>query len=217
MSKQYTYHNGCVLKSAVTSSAKTGTPSLAMVFDVPDVGERTVWHYLSDGSMPYTTEKLEACGFDGNFAEPKFDQRLYDEGIQLSVHEDEYDGKPTEKWDIARPRKPITPAASDLIQKLSREWKMRNGKTGGTTGKPPASKSSSPPSKPPASPSKSPPTSKPWDEDRAWGVFAELADAESLWNDAVDKVMVLSNKPRDKFGSAEWKAVADRAAADIPV
>jgi len=221
MSKQYTYHGGCVLKSAVTAAASTGTASVAMVFQVPDVGERTVWLYLSDGAMPYTTEKLEACGFNGDFADPKFDQRLYDEGIQLSSHTEDYDGTPKEKWDIARERKPITPAASDLVKKLSREWKMRNGTTS-TAGKPPASKPSSPPSAPPASPSKSPPKSPPpskdvWDTNRAWDVFAVLENAEAAWHDAIDAVMVSSNKPRDKFTSAEWKAVADIGGAGIPV
>ena len=105
-----TYHG--YLQSAVTTEAKTGNLQIALVFAVrnqwiggewEDVNEeeRCVYLSLTDAASPYTEKKLAALGFNGDFMDPQFDDAVANEGVDLKCTASTYNGKATEKWELA--------------------------------------------------------------------------------------------------------------------
>jgi len=82
--------------------------------------ERTVYLYLSEGAFPYTVEKLDRLGFNGDFENPSLSGIADGVGVEC-VHED-YQGSPHEKWELpsdgAKTREHATPT-SDSVRRLN--------------------------------------------------------------------------------------------------
>ena len=133
----------------VVAKTKEGKPQLAVTFDVAHVAEngawkpmgsayeRTVFMSFSDAAMPYTEDKLQKLGFNGDFDNPAFSV----EGVSLECRHEQYNGRQTEKWDLSGGTFTPEKADDETIRHLNRLWKARQvGKA-----KAPAGNPSSPP------------------------------------------------------------------------
>lgn len=171
------------LKEAVTSKAKTGTPSMALTFyiDTDDQGrvERTVYLYLSDGAWPYSEEKLEYLGFDGDFANPTFNESVTTDGVTLLCKHESYEGEVRERWDILR-RRPIERAPDGEVSQLNKRWRSRSG------GAPKPAAPGKPVGAPPPKPAKPapPPPKQPEIVDTA-KFIDKVTDYDSSWEQYV--------------------------------
>lgn len=122
--------------TAVTSTAKTGTPQLVITFNLTHVADGPSWVelptgqtadvylFLSDAAWPFTEEKLKALGFNGDFADPKFSDQVYAEGVDLECRHESYQGKVRAKFEMMGGNKP-EPAAADVMRQLNARWKAK--------------------------------------------------------------------------------------------
>lgn len=145
---------------AVTATATTGRPQMAIRFSITHQAEGNGWKeicpqdkyiYLTlDGAaMPYSEQKLEALGFNGDFERPVFESA---NGVNLTCRHETYEGKSREKWELADwggGREP-EPAGADVIRKLNALWKAKREQAARKpTGQP---QRPAPPAPPPADP-----------------------------------------------------------------
>ena len=126
------YHG--ILKRWGANKSQGGTPFLFLEFQISRewdgekwVGstgdERTVRMFTSPGAWPYTKEKLQSIGFDGD----DFPDYMYGEGIGLRCEHDQYEGKTHEKWDLAGGGGFSFENDDQLCQKFKRHWKSEHG------------------------------------------------------------------------------------------
>jgi len=92
--------------------------------------QRTIWLYLTDKAMPFTADKLDALGFNGDFSSPKFEQ--LGDGIVVAYSIDRYQGKQKERWDLAIGNHrgfEHDPIDIQTIRRLNAEYKRQKGTT----------------------------------------------------------------------------------------
>jgi hypothetical protein len=95
---------------------------------VVTVERRTVFMYLSDGAWPYTVEKIEGLGFNGDFNMPKLAAVEQDGGLWVTCKHETYQGKTKERWDLPGKGMEHTAPEADTIRKINAMYKMAKGK-----------------------------------------------------------------------------------------
>ena len=166
--------------------------------------DRRVYLSLHENAWPFTEEKLKSLEFNGDFEDPKFSSTAYTEGIELTCKEETFNGKTTERWELAHWGKQIKPAAADVTHRLNARW---NASTGSS--KPVASATSPPP--PLAS------TDGPYTKQTAWDKLCETWEGNkteeertAMWNNLVAEC----GKPESDFTREDWQTVQE--AAEVP-
>lgn len=201
-----TYHKGCSLKEAIYTAAQTGTPCMALTFDVPEVGTRTVFLYYSSGAAEYSDEKLRKLGFNGKADAPEFSNAG---DVELSCKIEQYEGKDRDKWDIAGGMV-FEPAGQDVVRQFNARWKAKYGSA--------PSKPSAPSKAPPKAPSKAPekdPGLKATTKDEAWEATVQLNPGvdEKVVSErfyaSIEKIGKEAGREEDEFTAADWQKVAD--------
>lgn len=208
------YYTGSI-SECVFAEGKSGNVEVVLKFDLGDNAIRTVYLYTTDAAWPYTREKLERLGWNGNTDTPEFSAGT---NIELRCRHDEYQGKTTEKWDIAPGMKAAAP--TDKRKRLEALWRAGGGKVAATA-KPPANRPSPPQAatKPAAAPPEDDATSNEdgiaviktkqdaWD---AW-TAAETNPDVTRWKSTIAEVEKKSGKKSSNFTPAEWDHVAGAA------
>ena len=135
MLNQGTYY-GHLERSIIEAKEKTKSAFMALYFNVTHVLENNEWvpinectlcirWYLTEAAWQHSLPKMKKLGFDGDFDNPKWDQKVY-EGIQLYCKLDEYEGKPKEVWDVSFEAPAPKKAENDILSKLKAKWKLEN-------------------------------------------------------------------------------------------
>lgn len=127
------------------------TPSIWLEFNVSHVSakgawvetgeqKRTIYLFISDAAWPYTMEKLNRLGFNGNFGTMDFGDEAKNRGVQLTCRHEEYKGKSREKWDLFYEggSASYTEASPDTIRRLNAKWKAQSTPAPASKPKPPA-------------------------------------------------------------------------------
>ena len=83
--------------------------------------------YLSDAAWPYSSKKLTALGFNGNFAQPQFAAPTDDGWIHLACKHEDYRGTVREKWDLAGNGPERTAPPADDLRRLTAKFKNDQG------------------------------------------------------------------------------------------
>ena len=128
-------------------TSSKGTPCLDIVFDINHILDETgddwaaieepfqrhVKVYLSDASWEMSKKRLTALQYNGDFDNPD----ITHEPVQLTCKHEEYQGKLTEKWDLAEfaTRERQAPNA-DEIRKLKARWNSDQQASKKPAGKP---------------------------------------------------------------------------------
>jgi hypothetical protein len=126
------------LKNACLAMTDNNVPYVCLTFDIEsriEMGEeiyldrpeeRDVKFFMGDNSKEYAERDLERIGFNGNYADMKFNQELYD-GVKLYAEQstNPKDGKTYQNWRITGTgmAKEKKPAPTDLIKQLNAEWR----------------------------------------------------------------------------------------------
>ncbi len=126
-----------------TTEASTGTPQLALKFEVTHIAvatpegnsawqeldepmDRTIFLSLTNAAWPYAKKKLERNNFNGDFDNP---QLVMPDGIELVCQEDTYQGRTRSRWDIPRgDAAEAKPAGQDKVRRLNALWKVEQAK-----------------------------------------------------------------------------------------
>lgn len=217
-----TYHG--YLQSAVTTEAKTGNLQIALVFAVrnqwngsewEDVNEeeRRVYLSLTDAASPYTEKKLAALGFNGDFMDPQFDDAVANEGVDLKCTASTYNGKATEKWELAGWGGVIEPAAESKVKRLNARWNAGASAAQSPTKSSPAPAKTAAPSKetPPPPPPATATRDSVWEKLCAlWSETKSEDELLEIWQKAIAE----QGKPEAEFTAEDWAAVQE--AVKIP-
>lgn len=116
----------CWIDVIVTHILRDGVAeSDAEPLPVPQV--RTIFWSLSPQAWPYTADKLDALGFNGNFQEPEFRAFAEFGGCWVYCRYEEWQGRPRERWDLQH-RSERKPVANDVIRSLNARWKADRAK-----------------------------------------------------------------------------------------
>ena len=127
------------VKQAVTSKAQTGSPQVAVAFDITHHAvagqwielsspiERSMFLSLHANAKAYSQEKLRMLDFNGDFDEPI----LTTEGVRLTCSHEEYEGKSRDRWELTayegggdyKPEK----TDADTIRTLNAWWTATQG------------------------------------------------------------------------------------------
>lgn len=157
---------GVIVGSASGKSSKKNTPQITIDWSVTHVrndasGEyepiepktAQVVLYMVDSCKDSTTRALEELKFDGNFSEPKYDEKFYGDGHELYLKNEEYNGKPQERWNIGGIFGGSIPLQSEEVLQMNARWKAWSAKpTSAPKGKPGATAPGA--TTPPAAPTK---------------------------------------------------------------
>lgn len=199
--------------------SKKGAPQFAVECALEGGSEkRTVFLATSDKAWPYTEDKLKRLGWNGNMDNMGFDC----ERVELQCTHEVYEGKPREKWDLAREQSEYQhqTAPDDVKRQVLARWKA--GAKAPAIKKPDAvpSRSSSVPARGAAAPKPAPmPQEKAANETEAWSIFYQQCvkvnakrtqqSIEEEFDHAIEAVA----KGRDKsaFTEADWTEVANSA------
>jgi hypothetical protein len=124
-----------VLSLSITHISKNGTWKA-----LPGSFLRHVYIYLSDKSWETSQKKLESLGFNGDFCNPDFSDKIKNEGVELTCTHQQYEGEWRDKWELANwGGTEVKRASSDIVRQLQAKWKAKAG------AKPAAPKSNPPP------------------------------------------------------------------------
>jgi len=205
--------------------SKTGTAGLRLPLEITG-GECNGAHveyiaWLSHAALDRSVKTLsDVFGWDGNLAALA---SLVDSGpfvgreCEITVEDEEYNGKTTERWDLAKwgGAKEIVKADTDAIRQLAARWKSRTA----APSKPPAGRPATPPpppartTPPPAAAAATATATKPTTKDAAWAAVTEAwaGKDEVARNEAWSTVLarVLNGKPESALKPDEWAAIAD--------
>jgi hypothetical protein len=193
--------------------------------------ERICYLSLADNAFPYTEKKLKALGFNGDFASPDFSEEAKHTGVEWDVRKDSYQGKATEKVELASWGGDAEPAAADKLARMNAIWKSKASSTQRPPGAPVAPPRSSAPT-PVAAPAPSRPATPPpaaqrsapaapiasatatlapvTDKQTAWEAYcsyAENAPDLKAWAAAVTGISANSGKSEEQFTPTEWHLV----------
>lgn len=219
------YYTGTI-SECVFAEGKGGNVEVVLKFDLGDNTFRTVFLYTTDAAWPYTREKLERLGWNGNTESPEFSNG---ENVELACKHEDYQGETREKWDLAPGMKAAAPA--DKRKRLEALWRAKGGKTAAVTKpgapKPAPSAAKTPPAAPPddAPPFES--EDPPADEeetageamfsiktkDDAWAAWkrAEQTHDVARWKTVIAGITKSTGKREAQFGPEEWDKVAEQA------
>jgi len=194
------------LESAVLALTKGGSEQVVIKFVLSDIQgnplgvTRSMYLSMSGGAWPYTRQKLEALGFNGDFDNPQFDPQKSSNFEVLCKH-DEYEGKTTEKWDLANWGGGPEKASNDVIKRYNAKWKAEVG----SPPPKPAGAPARPPSLPPRPPAKQPERVSPKDQGEAFALFKTIEgdDAEKFWA-LIAKIEKKHGIPVDDFEQKHW-------------
>lgn len=88
---------------------------------------RTVKLYVSDAAAPFTFDKLEKLGFNGDLKNPRLsDQNA--EGIWVQCDHETYEEKQKERWNLPGGAMEHKTPTSDAIRKINAMYAARKGK-----------------------------------------------------------------------------------------
>lgn len=124
-------------------TGKTGTPYLYIEGEVTHkqdgvnddgtaatiqtpIEKRTVYLYVSEKAFQYTVDKLDALGWNGDFANPALQGEAAN-GIWAECRSETYEGKLREKWSLPGGGIEHTAPTNDIIRKLNAMYKARKG------------------------------------------------------------------------------------------
>ncbi len=141
------------------------TPFISLIFEITHYAEngqwvetlqqdtRAVMLFLTDRAWPYTKDKLDALGFNGDFANPDFGKQAK-EGVNLECKDDPKDGKVYEKWDLhgfnsAQEHKPLD---VEKLRVFNARYRSETSNAATPGGAPPAAPVSQPATTAPAEP-----------------------------------------------------------------
>jgi pyruvate/2-oxoglutarate dehydrogenase complex dihydrolipoamide acyltransferase (E2) component len=195
-----------------------GKAQWAIDFTLDDGTKRTAYLSYEGGSKPYTTEKLQRLGFNGDVDNPVFESPQ----CQMGCKHEEYNGATKEKWDVGRGLQ-MAPPSADMRNEFRRDWKATAaqpvGKPTGAPATPPtrsaAPKSapsrpapaSSAPGRPNAAPSRSDPATVK-DKDWAWNEIKKTTPPkQDNFFETIDRVAADTGIAEDDFGPEQWSAV----------
>lgn len=168
---------------------------------MPEV-ERRVFLSLHENSMPFTQAKLEALGFNGDFADPKFSDAVHNKGVELVCEHSTHNGKATERWGLANWRPEIKPATADKLRHFNAKWKALGGSTQAK----------------PAPPAPLPPTGNGTaTRETAWQALLDAQSDKMNQEELAAKwreIIAGLGKPEGEFGGEDWAAV--RKQAEVP-
>ena len=85
-----------------------------------DPVDAAVFLWTTGKAWPYTEEKLEKLGFNGDPENPVFHDVCYELGVTLACKNDTYNGKPQTKWDIHFGKS--APASADAVAGFKAKW-----------------------------------------------------------------------------------------------
>lgn len=127
-----------------TQNSANGTPFLFLqgkithvsqngqAIEVPEPAGRTVRLYLSEKAFPYTMDRLNPLGFNGDFSNPQLGGE-HAKGVWAECSAGTYDGKPQERWQLPGGGGGVEHEAfnSDTVRRLTamRENHERNSKS----------------------------------------------------------------------------------------
>lgn len=176
-----------------------------------DIRRKSIFNYFSGGATKYSEEQLLKMGFNGDFENPRVDQKYYDEGFDVyNSHEEYDDGKGqgprlTEKWNFSRGSF-VKPATDSDRASASQRWRAQYGAA--ATPKP-ATPPAAPKGPPPAA-SKGPPPPAPvakYTKERAWDEWTANIPVANIdvdfWNKCVN--VIGQGRDESKFTEADWK------------
>ena len=213
------------------TKAKSGSPQMEVEFLVINVWNgsewtpiapgtmRTIYMSLTDDAWPYSQRKLEALGFNGNFRDPDFGDEAKGEGVQLLCNHDSYNGKASEKWELANwGRKENEAAGADVLRTLEARWKSAAApaKPAGRPTPPPArgngkAATRAAPVAAPAATATAPETATvPETKEDVWAAYCESSNDKpdiGAWNKMVAAVEGASGKTEADFAAEEWRQV----------
>lgn len=132
---------GRALSQSFGKSKNKGTPQFSITFDIKgavdpsnpegellrcEEGQRTVFWYLTEGTMPYVLEDLERLGFNKpslRFLDANVNGYFDFAGIEQELYckHEAYEGKRKEKWSLSNPRAgtiEAEPLESNEVRKL---------------------------------------------------------------------------------------------------
>lgn len=208
------------LKDAVTTEAKTGSLQLALTFGVTERWNGTGWEgvaapadrklfiSLTDKAWPYSSAKLEALNFNGDFESPAFETDPA--GVELVCTEETYEGKPRERWALGSWGRELEQAAADKLKRLNARWRATVG--GSKTPKATTAAPITPKPPPPSAPSEPARTSS---RDKAWEILCHMwtgteEELQAKWYEIIGE----QAKPEDQFNPEDWGRV--EAACEVP-
>jgi hypothetical protein len=141
--------------SLVCGMSSTKKPQMVVQLNVSHEAANGEWQELaqpqqrrmywspSDAAMPYSTEKLERIGFNGDFSAPDCSDTAKG-GVEVECKHEQYNGKDQEKWDMPSAGSEIERAPDDQLRLLTAKWKNQHGAKKAPTGKPPAPPTAAP-------------------------------------------------------------------------
>lgn len=94
--------------------------------ELPDPINAEVRLFLSEAAFPYTAEKLEAMGFNGDFGNPGFNEAYTKTGtnVRCSHQDNPNGGKPFEQWELLEwGKKEKKPLESNDIRTFNARYK----------------------------------------------------------------------------------------------
>ena len=123
-----------VLQEWGCNKADTGTPFIFLVFEITHYksgdswevetpANRTIRLFSSSKAWPYTKEKLQNLGFDGD----DFPSELYEQGLRLNCNHETYEGETKERWDIPGGGGGAPENDPQMADQLKRKWKAEFG------------------------------------------------------------------------------------------
>lgn len=134
-------YRGTVIQQGLSASKEKGTPCFVLRFTVdeclepatPPINryERTIWLYITDGTIPYFFEKLQRLGFYGQSfkqLDPEttgFHSFVGQEINLYCKHEDKDDGTQREEWDLDRfsgGNVELAPLPTNIVRDLDNKY-----------------------------------------------------------------------------------------------
>lgn len=141
-------YNG-YLQGGVVGETQGGTEQMVISFKVhymknengewaelPVPIDANIYLSFSDKAWEWTEKKLVALGFNNNFDAPDFADDAKTNGVRLKNRHEDYQGKRTEKWELASFGGPAK-ADENKIKKLQQRWNAKVGKPAGKPAAPP--------------------------------------------------------------------------------
>jgi hypothetical protein len=97
--------------------------------EVPNPDQRTIFMYLSDKAYPYTVDKLDALGFNGDFGKPALAPE-HMAGIWVTCKHETYDGKLKERFELPGGGIEHKAVTADAIRKINAMYRARKQQSG---------------------------------------------------------------------------------------
>lgn len=214
------------LKEAKLGEADTGTPVMALRFDV-EGRPAYVNLYMTDRTMgrdqsgdPRISQRgLDLLGWNGDDP-PTFGKDTSAVPLYMK-HGQKDDGSPREEWNISKGGglAEIKPLPKDKLQRLQADWRAMGGTMKPSVQKPRETAPAAPPPAAPAAagpPAEAPPPDANFDastKEEAWAIWVreDKASATNATNWHAKVREVGRGKSEKQFTAADWREVAHGA------